>query len=88
MGRAKGGVGRLTSQNSLSLPTLGTWCGRERAGVIDKADRETKGTGGLYLGPAGEEGSVQAPGEARGSPASRLSPFLFLSWLENNKEMR
>jgi hypothetical protein len=63
-------MGRLTFQNLLSLPTLGTWCGRERTGVIDRADRKTKGTGGLYLGPVGEEGSVQAPGEAGGSLAS------------------
>lgn len=47
--------------------------------MIDKADRKTKGTGGLHLGPVGEEGSVQAPGEALWPPDSVLS-FSFLGF--------
>lgn len=54
--------------------------GQER-GVIDKADRKTKGTGGLYLGPVSEEGLSHDPGKAEGSPASwhQSFPFPFLA---------
>jgi hypothetical protein len=50
--------------------------------VIDKADRKTKGTGGLYLGPVGEEGSIQVPGKAREAlwPPDLVLSFSFLGF--------
>lgn len=47
--------------------------------MIDKADRKTKGTGGLHLGPVGEEGSVQVPGQKLSGLLTQSFPFPFLA---------
>ena len=81
------------AQNPLSLPTLGTWggCGQvkgKKQGMIDKANEQAKGTGGLYPGPVegGRGPGLRVKPGAPWHPGLAASPFPSLSWLQNMKE--